>query len=130
MIRRYKQSVMQSCTHDEAANKIASNPLITLYCDNVDHNIRILDGLNTFHGMGIISATVLPSGDFSNRCRVVPRLDKLILAGEAPKDKCAPTHVFTKGNGKGISSVVLQSMLSLSLQSPIILPAVMDLSSL
>ena len=24
--------------------------------DNVDHNSRILDGYNTFHGMGIIAA--------------------------------------------------------------------------
>ena len=27
--------------------------------DNVDHNVRTLDGKNTFHGMGII-ATVTP----------------------------------------------------------------------
>lgn len=24
--------------------------------DNVDHNLRTLDGMNTFHGMGIIAA--------------------------------------------------------------------------
>ena len=26
--------------------------------DNVDHNARTLDGKNTFHGMGMIAATI------------------------------------------------------------------------
>ena len=38
--------------------------------DNVDHNIRTLDGLNTFHGMGIIAA-VTPGNVSRER---VPRL--------------------------------------------------------
>ena len=37
--------------------------------DNVDHNIRTLDGNNTFHGMGVI-ATVTPG---TKRTRCVPR---------------------------------------------------------
>ncbi|MES9882765.1 MAG: hypothetical protein ABW185_18005, partial [Sedimenticola sp.] len=37
--------------------------------DNVDHNIRTMDGLGTFHGMGII-ATVTPSTEIR---RIVPR---------------------------------------------------------
>lgn len=39
--------------------------------DNVDHNIRTIDGANTFHGMGII-ATVTPSTVLA---RAVPRRD-------------------------------------------------------
>ena len=62
-IRRYKQSVMQSCASDEAVHKMAANSVIVHFvADNVDHNIRTLDGLNTFHGMGIISASILPVG--------------------------------------------------------------------
>ena len=38
--------------------------------DNVDHNIRTIDGLNTFHGMGII-ATVTPSTQSTSK---VPRI--------------------------------------------------------
>ena len=36
--------------------------------DNVDHNIRTLDGLNTFHGMGII-AIICPR---TNQVRLIP----------------------------------------------------------
>ena len=39
--------------------------------DNVDHNIRTLDGFNTFHGMGII-ATATPGNQFS---KAVPRVN-------------------------------------------------------
>ena len=37
--------------------------------DNVDHNIRTLDGNDTFHGMGMI-ATVTPGTSKQNR---IPR---------------------------------------------------------
>jgi len=39
-------------------------------CDNVDHNIRTIDGHNTFHGMGMISM-VTPG---SSLCQEVPRV--------------------------------------------------------
>ena len=33
-------------------------PVVTQWVgDNVDHNIRSLDGLNTFHGMGLFSTS-------------------------------------------------------------------------
>ena len=32
------------------------------FADNVDHSIRILDGLNTFHGIGVIACTT-PSNE-------------------------------------------------------------------
>ena len=40
--------------------------------DNVDHNVRTLDGANTFHGMGIIAVT--SPGQKQNR--PVPRIKK------------------------------------------------------
>ena len=39
--------------------------------DNVDHNLRTLDGYNTFHGMGIIAA-VTPRTEIS---KIVPRIN-------------------------------------------------------
>ena len=39
--------------------------------DNVDHNIRTLDGLNTFHGMGIIACTT-PCNEHT---RIIPKQD-------------------------------------------------------
>ena len=37
--------------------------------DNVDHNLRTLDGQNTFHGMGMIAS--IAQGEFSEK--IVPR---------------------------------------------------------
>jgi len=126
-IRWYKQSVMQSCPSD--AYKMADNSVIVHFvADNVDHNIRTLDGLNTFHGMGIISATILPVGDFGYRNRVVRRLEKPMLAGDAAQNKCTPVHLFDKCNEKGLSTIKLNSIQSLL--RPIVLPAIMDFSSL
>src|SRR6218665_219879 len=91
---------MQSCPSDEAAHKMADNSVIVHFvADNVDHNIRTLDGLlNTFHGMGIISATILPVGDFDYQNRVVRQLEKLMLADDAAQNKCTPIHLFDTGH--------------------------------
>lgn len=48
---------------------IIENQFVQFAADNVDHNVRTIDGLNTFHGMGMI-------GIFSpeiKQTRVVPR---------------------------------------------------------
>jgi len=46
------------------------NQFIQYVADNVDHNIRSIDGKNTFHGMGMI-ATITPGHDISHH---VPRV--------------------------------------------------------
>ena len=54
---------------------------IQFVADNVDHNIRTLDGLNTFHGMGII-ATVTPGKPIVRRIlRRDVRMDELQAVG-------------------------------------------------
>lgn len=41
--------------HEQQKNPNENIPVIKYVADNVDHNLRTLDGKNTFHGMGIIS---------------------------------------------------------------------------
>jgi len=55
-ITRFKQSVIQA---NETGNNIRPYPssFTQWVADNVDHNTMTLDGLNTFHGMGIIAAS-------------------------------------------------------------------------
>lgn len=52
-VTRFKQSVIQS-PHDNLP-KTYPNCFTQFAADNVDHNVCTLDGLGTFHGMGIIS---------------------------------------------------------------------------
>ncbi|CAC5398049.1 unnamed protein product [Mytilus coruscus] len=47
-----------------------SNIFVQFVADNVDHNTRIIDGLNTFHGMGII-AGITPG---TKRTQPIPRI--------------------------------------------------------
>ena len=49
---------------------INTNSLVQYMADNVDHNVRTLDGEGTFHGMGII-ATITPG---TNTQKIVPRI--------------------------------------------------------
>ena len=60
----------------------AEVPFLQFIADNVDHNLRTLDGHNTFHGMGIIT-TSTPGSDVSV---IVPRkevsLDEVASLGK------------------------------------------------
>ena len=49
---------------------LGSGSFVQHIADNVDHNLRTLDGYNTFHGIGII-ATVTPKTDV---CKLIPRM--------------------------------------------------------
>ena len=53
-VLRYKQSAIE-CS--DAKNEVDSAQFMQWVGDNVDHNIIMLTGKDTFHGMGIISIT-------------------------------------------------------------------------
>ena len=68
-VNRFKKSVV--------ANQPMGNSVINSYPkvftqfagDNVDHNIRTLDGSGTFHGMGIIAiSTPFPGNSVLKEC--------------------------------------------------------------
>ena len=69
-------SEIQMCERSAAVNlgtdiqRLGSGSFVKHIADNVDHNLRTLDGYNTFHGMGII-ATVTPKTDV---CKLIPRM--------------------------------------------------------
>ena len=53
-------------------NILDGDCLVQYVADNVDHNIRTIDGKNTFHGMGII-ATITPRNTDSQTYSVISR---------------------------------------------------------
>ena len=55
---------------------------IQFVADNVDHNIRTLDGLNTFHGMRIIAGLTPASDQSSQVIQATVSTDELVLAGK------------------------------------------------
>ena len=55
-VTRYKQSVMENDSYDTEVSKLEGS--FTQWSDdNVDHNVRTLDGKGPLHGMGIIFST-------------------------------------------------------------------------
>jgi len=54
-------SVMQSHSNTaDADDHVAADVSFAQYvADNIDHNVCTIDGYNTFHGMGMITATVV-----------------------------------------------------------------------
>ena len=48
-----------------------SSQFVQYVADNVDHNIRTLDGNNTFHGMGMIAA-ITPG---VSKSKTIPRVN-------------------------------------------------------
>ena len=89
--------------------------VIHFVADNVDHNVRTLGSLNTFHGMGIISTTVCPNGDFKldRMHQAVKRLRTPMKDAEAKKSKCVPVFTFTKDNQPGVSTIQFRELDSL-----------------
>lgn len=57
-----------AASHNKSELFIGNNNLVQFVADNVDHNLRTLDGHGTFHGMGMIAA-VTPG---QRRQRLVP----------------------------------------------------------
>ena len=71
--------------------------------DNVDHNIRTIDGLNTFHGMGIIAAVTPPV----NATKLVPKVE--IESKDIVQIGSIETHIFRK-NRKSSSSLKYEDL--------------------
>lgn len=57
-------------SHTQRMNISDNIPVVKYVADNVDHNLRTLDGKNTFHGMGIIA--IHPKSATTNI--VIPRI--------------------------------------------------------
>ena len=55
-VTRYKQSLIEKDNYDSDLSKLAGS-FTQWSADNVDHNVRILDGKGSLHGMGIVYST-------------------------------------------------------------------------
>ena len=69
LIKKYQQSAAVSQPLEIPSLMLGL--FLQFVADNIDHNAQTLDGLNTFHGMGVISA-VTPGIKCTSR--VIPRV--------------------------------------------------------
>ena len=99
-VKRYKQSVV---INDDSLSSIKSCKanFIQWIAHNVDHNISTLDGKNTFHGMGIITASI---GKMCDAASKIPR-DKRKIVSEITAGKGIPIKQFYHEGAKTLSLI-------------------------
>jgi hypothetical protein len=101
---RYKQSVVMAQNPQESRSG-SYPPVFTQWVgDNVDHNIRTLDGLNTFHGMGLISISASPEVVDIVPDKPIPRLKSRQLAAVTKADRGIPLMEY-ECEKQGLSTV-------------------------
>jgi len=124
-IRRFKFSLMSTSNELQTVNK-PSDTFTQFVADNFDHNVRTLDGLGTFHGMGIIAATVCRGGSFGLRDRRIMRCAEM-PASAAVQNKCVPLLQFRPTVTSGLDTCVLCPFNEL--RRPLIQPDIINLCS-
>jgi len=122
----YRQSVLVSECRSSDTGPTTPSGMTQWVADNVDHNIRTLDGRGSFHGMGIISATVHIDGEFGSSHFKVERLQRRLLASQVCSDRGIPIRQYTVASKKGLSVVNMTDIRHL--QRPICLPQIMQLN--
>ena len=106
-------------------------PFTQFVADNVDHDIRTIDGYGTFHGMGIISASA-HSGQGMHaphmEIPVIPRQASRLLSVDVTRNVGVPITPYNKAPKSGLSKVTFEPLQHL--HYPTVQPAVVNLSLL
>jgi hypothetical protein len=115
-VRRFKKSVLHSSLAPESdVNKQVNQAVgFTQYvADNIDHNVCTLDGSGTFHGMGMISASVLDNGQLLMPQQRILRLSGTVKTAEVCKLARVEIVPYEKSPNAGLRCLQLQAMKSL-----------------
>ena len=126
-VNRYKQSAVQC---DGEAHLVSSPFCFTQWsADNMDHNINTIDGLNSFHGMGIVSMSTPYdrglSGKFTETA--VPRLARLNVA-DVVKNRGIPLLSYSLPEQSALSTLKFESIETLKFSSSSGAPLLYDLA--
>jgi hypothetical protein len=127
-LTRFKQYVVHNSCAIPIHGSSAEPTFAQFVADNVDHNVRTLDGMGTLHAMGLISAGVFPAGHFANVSRKIPRLQKRLLTSEICKEDTMCIATYGKNPGSALATLTLVDYASLL--KPITLPAAVNISLL
>ncbi len=107
-VKHFEQNAAQSHGTDIPS---FTSQFVQYVADNVDHNIRTLDGNDTFHGMGMI-ATITPGTKESNP---IPRVNV------TPRDISSIGHVpihYYRGESLGMNAVTYGKLHDMKASDP------------
>ena len=121
-VTRYKQSVMEKDNYDSEFSKLAGS--FTQWSgDNVDHNVRTLDGKGSLHDMGIVYSTTNKfSSSDSTRLPLVKR-NKLMKVKDLNSHQRIDIKNYTPSSTTGLSKLVFKKRSSLDIMQEFDIPA-------
>ena len=124
-VTRYKQSVVQSEPAEDFLHNIGQGCFTQWVADNVDHNVGSLDGHGSFHGMGIISATISAEDVIDRR---IPRLHRVPVK-ELVRNAGIPITPYVRPDTPDGSTLLTFKPL-VELDHPEFLPASLNLDTI
>lgn len=113
-VQRYLQSVLQS-TNGWQPEECREAMFTQFVADNVDHNIKTVDGLETFHGMGIIAVSCFGRGVELVAKRKIKRIPGRLLVADACRDKGLSLIPYCSQIGLGLAKLMFKPIASLNL---------------
>jgi len=117
---RYKHSVTMSQSPGFDLSERFPTAFTQWVGDNVDHNLRTLDGHGTFHGMGISLSTALM--DSTDRCEALVRRLQRLPAAAVTMNRGIPIHYFTGDVKQTLATMLMKPVHSL--KQPVVLPPI------
>lgn len=126
-VYRYLQSVMQTA-HTWQSSEYHEASFTQFVADNVDHNIRTVDGIGTFHGMGMIVTSSFYEGNPSKVTRRILHLRHHTKAATVCRDTHVPLIPYTGQAGAGLIDFRLKGIELL--QQAVCLPTTDHLTTL
>ena len=118
---RYKQAVMMSQPLRSASSACFPTAFTQWVGDNVDHNVRTLDGHDTFHGLGVISVSTSLT-DQATRCEAPVRRLKRLPSAAVTVNRSIPIQHFTGDVKQSLASVTMKPVCHL--KQPVVLPPI------
>ena len=114
----YKQAVVENENVSDITRNYIPGSFTQWSADNVDHNVRTLDGHGTLHAMGIIASTTSDNNHGLPMSKIARQSRKKV--GDVIKGKGITTVQYIAPEISGLSKIKFKPLLQL--QRPYILP--------
>ena len=91
-VTKYKESVVKSTNADDILSSMFIGNFTQFVADNIAHNIRTLDGKETFHGMVMIAKPSNPEHELVIKDQPVQRPKNVFKSKDVVTSKGVPVN--------------------------------------
>lgn len=108
----YKEAVLYEASSVFHPHPSISSPeegcFIQYVCDNADHNVATIDGLNTFHSMGIIK--IITPYDKIHEDQLITRLTTMPTAAEMATIAQVQMKIYENYGVQGLKKIMVEKL--------------------